>query len=59
MSEGEPHLYSAEEWAALSERDRAVVREFRRREVEAARVAHEERQRLLDDLTVERFGHAE
>jgi hypothetical protein len=56
--DGEPlRLYSAEEWAAMSEHDRALVAEDRRRAVEHARQEHEARQRLLDSLTVERFGH--
>jgi hypothetical protein len=52
-----PYLYSRAEWAAMSDAARGAVREFRRREVEAARVEHEARRRLLDDLTAERFGH--
>lgn len=40
----------------MSEHDRAVVADYRRREVEAARAAHLARRQLLDDLTVERFG---
>lgn len=51
-------LYTGEEWAAMSEHDREVVAEARRREVERAREAHEARQRLLDELTRERFGRA-
>lgn len=41
----------------MSEHDRAVVREDRRRAVERAREDHEARQNLLDSLTVERFTH--
>lgn len=51
----EPRLYSAAEWAAMSERDRAILREDRRRLVEQERKAHQGRQRLLDALTAERF----
>lgn len=56
MSEQEPRLYTGEEWEAMSEHDRAVVADYRRREVEAARAAHTARRDLLDDLTAERFG---
>lgn len=56
MSDHKPRYYSRAEWEAMSDHDREVVRDYRRREVEAARAEHEERQRLLDALTVERFG---
>lgn len=40
----------------MSEHDREVVADYRRREVEAARLAHMARRQLLDSLTEERFG---
>jgi hypothetical protein len=58
MNEQAPHLYSRAEWEAMSEHDRAVLREHRAREVEQARAAHQARAALLDTLTVERFSHA-
>jgi len=54
----EPRLYSTQEWAAMTEHDKAVLREHRRRQVEQARAAHQARAALLDTLTVERFTHA-
>jgi len=53
MSEDPSHLYTADEWAAMSEHDREVVAEDRRRAVEDARTEH---QRLVDSLTAERFN---
>jgi hypothetical protein len=58
VDEQSPHLYSAQEWAAMTEHERALLREDRRRMVELERARHQERQRLLDELTAERFGHA-
>lgn len=57
MNDPGPHLYTREEWEALSDHDRDLLREHRRREVDAARVAHQRRAELLDALTVERFSH--
>jgi hypothetical protein len=58
MSERAPHLFSREEWAAMSEHDRELVAEARRREVEEAKRHHPAgRRALLDSLTVERFSH--
>lgn len=57
MTPDPPHLYTTEEWAAMSEHDREVVAEDRRRAVEAARAEHADRARLLESLTVERFTH--
>ena len=42
----------------MTEHDKAVLREHRRRQVEQARAAHQARAALLDTLTVERFTHA-
>lgn len=56
MSDRGPRYYTRDEWEAMSEHDRDVVRDYRRREVERAAEEHEERQRMLDALTVERFG---
>lgn len=55
----EPRLYTRDEWEAMSDHDRAVVAEDRRRAVEAERARHESRTRLLDDLMTERFGRVE
>lgn len=46
-------LYTADEWAAMSEHDKELVAEARRRAVEAAGAEH---QRLVDSLTAERFN---
>jgi hypothetical protein len=59
MTRDDPlRLYTAEEWAAMTEHDRELLREDRRRAVEHARREHEARRLLLDSLTAERFGHA-
>jgi hypothetical protein len=50
-------LYTGDEWAALDEHDRDVIREDRRRVVEAYRAGREFRRELLDELTAERFGN--
>lgn len=61
MSDHQPRLFTHDEWEALTDAERQWWREQRRRDVDAAR---EERQRLNDALTVERFsrgsgdGHA-
>lgn len=55
MTDDPPRLYTAAEWAAMSDHDRAVVAEDRRRAVEAARHDHDARRQLLDSLTAERF----
>lgn len=57
MSDNPGRLYTAEEWAAMTEHDRDVVREDRRRAVERARAEHEARDAMVEALTVERFGH--
>jgi len=57
MTDNEPRLYTADEWAAMTQHDRALIAEDRRRAVEAARLAHNRRRELDDALTVERFGH--
>ena len=57
MSEPAPQLYTREEWAAMTDHDRALLREHRRRAVERERERHQARQALLDELTAERYGH--
>jgi hypothetical protein len=52
MSDDAARLYTSDEWAAMTERDRELVAEARRRAVEDA---HAEHQRLVDSLTTERF----
>lgn len=56
-----PRLYTADEWAAMSDHDRELLAEDRRRAVEAAREEQFQRNRqaLNDALTVERFGHGD
>lgn len=55
MTDQPPHLYTAAEWQAMTEHDRELLRADRRRAVEEARAEHEDRDRLLESLTVERF----
>lgn len=57
MNADAPRLYTNDEWVAMTDDEREAAREERRRQVEAAREDHNARQRLLDQLTVERFGH--
>jgi hypothetical protein len=49
-------LYTTQEWEAMSEHDREVLREHRRRTVERERQRHERRRALLESLTAERFS---
>lgn len=51
-----PRLYTAQEWEAMTEHDRELLREHRRRQVELERQRHERRARLLEELTAERFS---
>jgi hypothetical protein len=56
MSNPVPHLFTREEWEAMSDHERELVAEARRRAVEEAKRRHPAgRAALLDSLTVERF----
>lgn len=58
MSDYLPHLFTREEWEAMSDHDRELVADMRRREVEEAKRRHpsSRRMQLLDSLTAERFS---
>lgn len=57
MNDPGPGLFTYEEWAAMTDAEREQWRELRRMAVEDAQLDHDQRrQRMLDSLTVERFG---
>jgi hypothetical protein len=58
MTPDRPRYYSRAEWEALTDHDREVVAEERRRAVEDAAREHAARAALLESLTVERFSRS-
>lgn len=57
MSDNLHPLFTREEWAALTDDDRARWAQMRRNYVEKVQREHDARKRLNDSLTVERFSH--